>query len=139
MGKRLYSPLNAQTYLKTARLTKLQRASPTYIPLTRIIETFAACVLPSHLRRFAKILRQANVFLDDSLKAVLADYGIAHYFNNSDFTSAKSTGTVRWTGPEVISLPPDPNPKLDKLDIFALGMTILEVRGIHAIVTLSPI
>ncbi|KXN82361.1 Serine/threonine-protein kinase sepA [Leucoagaricus sp. SymC.cos] len=72
-------------------------------------------------------LRGANIFLDKDNNAVVADYGIVHYFNNSDFTSAKSTGTVRWTGPETISLPPNPSPKYDKLDVFALGMTILEV------------
>jgi serine/threonine protein kinase len=74
---------------------------------------------------------QANVFLGDRNQAVIADYGIAHHFNSSDFTSAKSTGTVRWTGPEVISLPPHPSPMPDKLDIFALGMTMLEVRVLH--------
>ncbi|KXN87835.1 Serine/threonine-protein kinase STE20 [Leucoagaricus sp. SymC.cos] len=72
-------------------------------------------------------LRGANVFLDNDDNAVVTDYGIAHYFNHSDFTLAKSIGTVRWTGPEVVSLAPDPSPKYDKLDVFALGMTILEV------------
>ncbi|KAF9444318.1 kinase-like protein [Macrolepiota fuliginosa MF-IS2] len=72
-------------------------------------------------------LRGANVFLDDHNRAVIADYAIAHYFNNSDFTSAKSTGTVRWTAPEVIALPPDPNLQPEKIDIFAFGMTMLEI------------
>ncbi|KAF5347748.1 hypothetical protein D9756_010229 [Leucocoprinus leucothites] len=72
-------------------------------------------------------LRCANVFLNGSNQAVIADYAIAQYFSNSDFTSAKSTGTVRWTGPEVISIPPDPNSSKEKLDIFAFGMTMLEI------------
>ncbi|KAJ3566500.1 hypothetical protein NP233_g6967 [Leucocoprinus birnbaumii] len=71
-------------------------------------------------------LRCANIFVNNYLQAVVADYGIAQYFSTSDFTSAKSTGTVRWTGPEVISLPPDPNATPEMLDIFAFGMTMLE-------------
>lgn len=72
-------------------------------------------------------LRGGNVFLDNNNRAVIADYGIASYFNSSDFTSAKSTNTVRWSAPETIALPPNPNPQPEKIDIFALGMTMLEV------------
>ncbi|KAF9443376.1 kinase-like protein [Macrolepiota fuliginosa MF-IS2] len=84
----------------------------------------------AHLHSFAVHhgdLRGANIFLNDRNHAVIADYAIAHYFNNSDFTSAKSTGTVRWTAPEVIALPPDPNLQPEKIDIFAFGMTMLEI------------
>ncbi|KAF9448145.1 kinase-like protein, partial [Macrolepiota fuliginosa MF-IS2] len=72
-------------------------------------------------------LRGANVFLDTHNHAVIADYGIAPHFNNSDFTSAESTGTVRWTAPEVIAVPPNPNIQPEKIDLFALGMTMLEI------------
>jgi len=84
----------------------------------------------AHLHSFAVYhgdLRGANIFLDDNNRAVVADYAIAHYFNNSDFTSAKSTGTIRWTAPEVIALPPDPDLQPEKIDIFAFGMTMLEI------------
>lgn len=65
--------------------------------------------------------------MDHNYRAVIADYGIADFFVHSDFTSAKSTATVRWTAPEVIAIPPDPNIRMDKVDVFALGMTMLEV------------
>lgn len=76
-------------------------------------------------------LRGGNVFLDNSNRAVIADYGIASYFNSSDFTSAKSTSTVRWSAPETIALPPAPTPQPEKIDIFALGMTMLEIFSGH--------
>ncbi|KAF9447097.1 kinase-like protein [Macrolepiota fuliginosa MF-IS2] len=72
-------------------------------------------------------LRGANVFLDSHNHAVVTDYGIAPHFNNSDFTSAGSTGIVRCTAPEVIAVPPNPNIQPEKIDIFAFGMTMLEI------------
>ncbi len=58
---------------------------------------------------------------------MIADYGIASYFTSSDFTSAKTTSIIRWSAPETIALPPNPNPQPEQIDIFALGMTMLEV------------
>ncbi|KXN89022.1 Serine/threonine-protein kinase sepA [Leucoagaricus sp. SymC.cos] len=72
-------------------------------------------------------LRGANVFLDKKYGAVLTDYGIAQYFNKSDFTSAKSTCIFRWKGPEVNALKPDADIAPDKLDVWAMGMTLVEI------------
>ncbi|KXN81335.1 Serine/threonine-protein kinase HT1 [Leucoagaricus sp. SymC.cos] len=72
-------------------------------------------------------LRSSNVFLDTENRAVLADYGISQYINDSDFTQTRFNDLVRWTGPEVISPAPDQVVLQDKLDIYALGMTMLEV------------
>lgn len=64
---------------------------------------------------------------------MIADYGIAQCFSNSDFPSAKSTGTVRWTAAEeVIGPSPDANSRPEKIDIYAFGMTMLEVGAVHA-------
>lgn len=72
-------------------------------------------------------LRGANIFLDANDHAVIADYSIAHYFANSDFTSAKSVGNVRWMAPEIVTLPPKPDILPYETDVYSLAMVMVEI------------
>lgn len=81
---------------------------------------------------------QANILINSKLRACLADFGLAAVADPSSVdrsSSYKAGGTVRWMAPEIL----DPerygyvNRAQRKLpskgtDIYALGMTILEVH-----------
>ncbi|KXN80654.1 putative inactive leucine-rich repeat receptor-like protein kinase IMK2 [Leucoagaricus sp. SymC.cos] len=78
-------------------------------------------------------LRCGNVFVDDEDRAVIADYGVAQLTDNPEFTFPKSADWHRWGGPELVSFTSDSSIRQDKLDIYALGMTMLEVRFFHEV------
>jgi len=124
-----FLPALVMDYYSKGNIVKhVQKHSPSTVQRMRWVLDIANGL--AYLHSFAVYhgdLRGGNVFLDSDNRAVIADYGIASYFNSSDFTSAKSTNTVRWSAPEMIALPPTPNPQPEKIDIFALGMTMLEI------------
>jgi len=78
-------------------------------------------------------IRGANILITDSGRAVLIDYSLAFIIESSDFTSIKTAGTCRWTAPEIMDPPEEPesgeSPPLftTASDVFAYAMTIIEV------------
>lgn len=74
---------------------------------------------------------QANVLVDDSGNAVLADYGLTFVIDQSEFTTTKIAGPARWTAPEILDSPEgeeynEPHYST-KSDVFAFAMTFIEV------------
>ncbi|TFK51386.1 kinase-like protein [Heliocybe sulcata] len=79
-------------------------------------------------------IRGANILIDDDCTPKLCDIGLTFITGSSDFTTAKTAGSCRWASPEVLNpeqdedLPEDsPAPYTKESDIYAFGMTILEV------------
>ena len=77
------------------------------------------------------ICSKANVLIDSAGHAVVADYGLALIMDSSEFTSIKTTGSCRWTAPEIMNPPnneDDPLPQFTvKSDTFSYAMTVFEV------------
>jgi serine/threonine protein kinase len=82
---------------------------------------------------------QAEILINSKCHACLADFGLSAIIVDTDFidglSSHRAAGTIRWMAPEIL----DPEKygytkqarrKLPSksTDIYALGMTILEVR-----------
>jgi serine/threonine protein kinase len=82
---------------------------------------------------------QANILINSEFRACLADFGLAAIIEDASYLEGtgtyKTAGTIRWMAPEIL----DPEKygyikrarrKLPSksTDIYALGMTILEVR-----------
>jgi len=78
------------------------------------------------------IYSKANVLVDSTGQAVIADYGLASIIDSSEFTSIKTAGTSRWTAPEIMDPPLNgdiPLPQFTvKSDIFSYAMTVFEVH-----------
>ena len=82
---------------------------------------------------------QANILVNSECRACLADFGLAAIAETSSIEGSsghKAGGTIRWMAPEIL----DPGKygfvkharrKLPSksTDIYALGMTVLEVRA----------
>lgn len=91
--------------------------------------------VPMTLELTATLTRQANIFLNDAGKAVLADYGLVFILDSPE-SSIQTTAACRWTAPEIINPPEDEltttsDPGLGftlASDVFAYAMTIVEVR-----------
>lgn len=75
--------------------------------------------------------------IDSAGSARICDYGLAFIIEPSEFTSVKTAGACRWTAPEIMSpdeivqdADADDSPPLftEKSDIYAFGMTLLEVH-----------
>jgi len=82
---------------------------------------------------------QANILINSECHACLADFGLAAIIEDSSSvdgpSSHKAGGTTRWMAPEILD--PDKYGYIKRArrklpskstDIYALGMTILEVR-----------
>lgn len=76
---------------------------------------------------------QSNVLIDDDGHALISDIGIYTVVSQSDFTTANIAGSCRWTPPEVLDPPEEDEEKplsavlTRKTDVYAFGMTVLEV------------
>ncbi|KAG8768575.1 hypothetical protein FRC12_005487 [Ceratobasidium sp. 428] len=71
-------------------------------------------------------LKGANILISKNYEPLLTDFGNAILHDRSlqfTYTTAKSNFSVRWTSPEVL----DGGPCSFEADVYALGMTILEV------------
>jgi hypothetical protein len=74
---------------------------------------------------------QVNVLVDLNRNARLADFGLASTFNQATMAATNlagggANGTVRWIAPELLDVA---KPRTDVSDVYALAMTIVEVRG----------
>ncbi len=70
---------------------------------------------------------QPNVLISDSGEALLSDFGLSFVTGSSDpsLEESQTTDTLRYAAPELIFAGRDAG--TTKTDIWALGMTILEV------------
>ncbi|KAG8887163.1 hypothetical protein FRB98_000419 [Tulasnella sp. 332] len=71
-------------------------------------------------------LKAANVLLDDSVNPMLSDFGMSKVMEGTygrTSPALKGMGSTRWKSPELM----DDCPKTMKSDVYALGMTIVEV------------
>lgn len=75
---------------------------------------------------------KANILIDDTGRACLADYGLPFILDIPLWSDFKAIGPCRWTAPEVMD-PPDDEPVSRLLytpssDVYSFGMAMLEVR-----------
>ncbi|RDB21806.1 Serine/threonine-protein kinase STY46 [Hypsizygus marmoreus] len=74
-------------------------------------------------------IRGANILMRDETP-LLMDAGLAPLVSRGDFTVTSFCGRPRWAAPEIVSPPEDSSDDIlhtFKSDVYALGMTILEV------------
>lgn len=67
------------------------------------------------------------MLLDDSVNPMLSDFGMSKVMEGEygrTSPALKGMGSTRWKSPELM----DDCPKTMKSDVYALGMTIVEVR-----------
>lgn len=79
-------------------------------------------------------LRGSNVLVDEDGHPRICDYGLAFIIEPSEFTSVKTAGACRWTGPEIMNPPEDTTYADDSIalftkesDVYAYAMTVLEI------------
>ncbi|KAG8869102.1 hypothetical protein FRB98_002861, partial [Tulasnella sp. 332] len=71
-------------------------------------------------------LKAANVLLGVSIQPVICDFGLTKALGTKYFTTSsglKGMGSTRWMAPELL----DGDPKTIASDIYAFGMTIVEI------------
>jgi serine/threonine protein kinase len=78
---------------------------------------------------------KANILINEAGQACLCDFGLITFSERQTMSSTQSNGlggSLRWKAPEIIYAENDS--KLRKTcasDVYAFGMTILEVRGFN--------
>ncbi len=73
-------------------------------------------------------IKGANVLVKDDLVCCLSDFGLSSIPELSQRSREHTVGTVAWMAPEILAPPEHGRLDLLKVDIFALGVTILEVK-----------
>ncbi|KAG8979698.1 hypothetical protein FRB93_009906 [Tulasnella sp. JGI-2019a] len=69
-------------------------------------------------------LKAANILLNDDMTPLICDFGTTKNDEfNATFEGMRGTGTARWKCPTLL----DGSPRSRKTDVFAFGMTIVEV------------
>ncbi|CAD5225043.1 unnamed protein product [Bursaphelenchus okinawaensis] len=75
-------------------------------------------------------LKSSNVFLTDSNKVKIGDFGLATVHeineNNNDENAPKLIGSIMWMAPEVIRMNPA-NPYSTKSDVYSFGIVLYEL------------
>ena len=80
------------------------------------------------------IVYKTNVLINDSGEASLADFGTSRILRTSGYTTKNVSGTRRWSAVELLKEELDGDVEIlstrisKETDIWALGMTVLEVR-----------
>ncbi len=75
-------------------------------------------------------IQQSNVLVNDNGKACLSDFGLGRLLEVSGFTTKQVGGTCRWMAYELIyDDGEEPARHTRETDVWAFGMTILEVRA----------
>ncbi|KZT30230.1 kinase-like protein [Neolentinus lepideus HHB14362 ss-1] len=72
-------------------------------------------------------LRACNILIDQQGTPRLSDTGLCYVLSEADFTRISTGGVCRWTAPEVLLDESIEIPFTSRSDIYAFGMTILEV------------
>lgn len=73
-------------------------------------------------------IKGSNVLVKDDLVCGLSDFGLSSIPELSQRSREHAVGTAAWMAPEILAPPDHGRLDLLKTDIFALGITILEVR-----------
>jgi serine/threonine protein kinase len=71
-------------------------------------------------------IKADNILVSDDLHAQICDFGLAKLFEESTASSLKGAGSLRWKSPEIA----DGEPKTIESDVYAFGMTIVEVAEV---------
>lgn len=75
-------------------------------------------------------VQQSNVLVNNNGKACLSDFGLGRLLEVSGFTTKQVGGTCRWMAYELIYDDGEqPAQHTRETDVWAFGMTILEVRA----------
>lgn len=73
---------------------------------------------------------QSNVLVNENGEACIADYDLFKITDKIELSTMEMAGSVRWMAPEIMTYD-DPDvdaiPYSTKGDVYAFGMTILEV------------
>lgn len=79
-------------------------------------------------------IKGANILVQDNRVCCLSDFGLSSMPELSQRSHEQAVGTAAWMAPEILVPPLRGRLDLLKADIFALGITILEVREhtVHA-------
>ncbi|KAF9445957.1 kinase-like protein, partial [Macrolepiota fuliginosa MF-IS2] len=72
-------------------------------------------------------IKGANILVKDSMICCLSDFGLSSIPELSQRSHEQAVGTAAWMAPEILAPPEHGRLDLLKVDIFALGITILEI------------
>ena len=80
---------------------------------------------------------QSNILIDAEEEPILCDYGLSFFVYSEKFASPQTVGFCRWIAPEVMNPPEREDDSDDSFytkesDVYAFGMTMLEVRIPHS-------
>jgi serine/threonine protein kinase len=80
--------------------------------------------------------------VNDEHTACIADFGLARILGESGFTTKSVSGTWRWMAFELIEFSDEEEsipPVTFESDVWAFGMTVLEVRQVFSVTALNLI
>ncbi|KAF9445961.1 kinase-like protein [Macrolepiota fuliginosa MF-IS2] len=72
-------------------------------------------------------IKGANILVRDTMICCLSDFGLSSIPELSQRSHEQAVGTAAWMAPEILAPPEHGRLDLLKVDIFALGITILEI------------
>jgi serine/threonine protein kinase len=72
---------------------------------------------------------KANILVDDENNARITDFGLSRIVNPAALATGSSKGSLPWMAPELFDPDKPNNPVTTESDVWALGMTILEVSS----------
>lgn len=74
-------------------------------------------------------VKGANTLVSSDHRALLCDFGLAKMVDTQTSSSLAGAGSLRWQAPELF----DGTPRTVMSDIYALGVTIAEVRSTYCL------
>ncbi|KAF9445960.1 kinase-like protein [Macrolepiota fuliginosa MF-IS2] len=72
-------------------------------------------------------IKGANILVNDTMVCCLSDFGSSSIPELLQRSHEQAVGTTAWMAPEILAPPEHSQPDLLKADIYALGITILEM------------
>lgn len=70
-------------------------------------------------------IKGGNMLVSPSLRAAVADFGLAKLVDTQTVSSQRGLGTTRWQSPELLM---EGQSRSFQSDVYAFGMTVYEVR-----------